>query len=109
EVSQEALDAPDADRVVVLAPVAGGLARVVADATRDRGERHHVLDRGVALQVSAVLDRVQVALDGLTGRAGVVAGRLLVPIDGPHVAEVAGREQQLPVRLRGRGGHAGEG
>ena len=102
EVPEEPLDPADADRLVVRGPVAGGLAGVVADPAGDRGHRIVLEDRQVAVQVPVVLDVIQVLLDLLAGRAGVVARRRLVPVHRPVEAEVAGREQPLPLLLGGR-------
>ena len=108
-VAEEALHAADADRLVVRGPVAGRLARVVADPAGDRRHRVVLHDREVAVEVALVLDVVQVLLDLLAGRAGVVARRRLVPVDRPEEPEVAGGEEPLAFFLGGRRGHAGDG
>ena len=108
-VAEEALHAADADRLVVLGPVAGRLARVVADPAGDRRHRVVFHDREVAVEVALVLHEVQVLLDLLAGRAGVVARRRLVLVDRPEEPEVAGGEEPLAFFLgRGRG-HPGDG
>ena len=91
-VAEEALDRVDAHRLVELAAVAGGLARVVADAPHDRRERVvlHDLTPGCLVAVAAVLGVVEPLLDVLAGRTGVVAGRQPVDVDGPLGAPAAG-------------------
>ena len=91
-VAEEALDRVDADRLVELGPVAGGLARVVADPPHDRRERV-VLDQlapGALVAGLPLLGLVQPGLDVLAGRAGVVAGRQPVDVDGALGAPAAG-------------------
>ena len=94
-VADEALDRVDADRLVELAAVAGGLARVVTDATHDRREGV-VLDDlapGALVALAAVLGLVEPGLAVLAGGAGVVAGRQSVDVLGtlgPPVARLVG-------------------
>src|SRR5262249_3413147 len=107
-VAEEPLDAADADRLVVLAAVAGLLAGVVADAPGDRGEGHVLFDQRVGVAVAPLLDQVEVGLDFLAGRAGVVAGRELVLVDRPDVAPVAGRKERLAETLVRSGRHPRE-
>ena len=81
-VAEEPLDRVDPDRLVDLRPVAGRLAGVETDPTADRGERV-VLDEGTPRRlVLPGLRVVEPALDVLAGRAGVVAGRQAVDVDG---------------------------
>ena len=94
-VADEALDRVDADRLVELPAVAGGLAGVVTDATHDRRERV-VLDDlvpGALVALAAVLGLIQPGLAVLTGGAGVVTGGQ--PVDvlgalGPPAAGLVG-------------------
>src|SRR5262249_62081362 len=85
---------------------AARLAGVVAEPPGDR--RHRVVfgDGQVAVEEALVLDVVQVLLDLLAGRAGVVARRRFVPVDRPVEAEVPGGEQPLAFLLRRRGSHS---
>jgi len=53
-----------------------------------------------------VLDVVQVLLDLLAGRAGVIARRRLVPVHRPVEPEVPGGEQPLAFLLGRRGSHS---
>ncbi len=89
-VAEEALDRIDADRLVELAAVARALARVVADAPHDGGQRIVRGQRAPGGLVVAALGVVEPALDVLAGRAGVVAGRQPVEIDRPRRAPRAG-------------------
>ena len=94
-VAYEALDRVDADGLIELPPVAGGLAGVVTDATHDRRERV-VLDDlvpGTLVPLAAVLGLVQPGLAVLAGGAGVVTGGQ--PVDvlgalGPPAAGLVG-------------------
>ena len=93
-VADEALDRVDADGLVELPPVAGGLAGVVTDATHDRRERV-VLDDlvpGTLVPLAAVLGLVQPGLAVLAGGAGVVTG-------GSRSTYWARSVRQLPVLL----------
>src|SRR5690242_7171420 len=105
-VAEEPLHAADADRLVVFAAVARGLARVVADPPGDRGQWVVLEDRAVSVEEALVLDEVQVLLDLLAGRAGVVTRRRLVPVDRAVEPEVAGGEQPLAFLFRRRGSHS---
>ena len=80
-VAQVALDGVDRDGLVEVAAVAGGLARVVADAAVDGRERvvPHELAPGV-LGIG-LLDQAQPLLAVLARGAGVVARRQQVDID----------------------------
>jgi hypothetical protein len=91
-VAEEALDRVDADRLVELAAVAGGLAGVVADPPHDRRQRVvlHQLAPGPLVTALPLLGLVQPGLDVLPGRTGVVAGRQAVDVDGPLGAPAAG-------------------
>jgi hypothetical protein len=73
----------DGDRAVQFDPVAGRLARVVADPPGDRRHRVVLENRDVPVEIAVVFDVIQVLLDLLAGRAGVVAGRRLVAVDRP--------------------------
>ena len=91
-VAEEALDRVDPDRLVELAAVAGGLAGVVTDPPHDRRERVVLgqLAPGALVAAVALLGLVQPGLHVLAGRAGVVAGRHPVDVDGAFVAPAAG-------------------
>ena len=56
-----------------------------------------------------VLDEVEVLLDLLAGRAGVVARRGLVLVHRPEEPEVAGGEEPLTLFLGRWRGHTGDG
>ena len=91
-VAEEALDRVDADRLVELAAVAGGLAGVVADPAHDRRQRVvlHQPSPGPLVARLPLLCLVQPGLDVLARRAGVVAGRQAVDVDGALGAPAAG-------------------
>jgi hypothetical protein len=82
EVAEEPLDGVDRDARVELAAVAARLARVVADAAVDRRERVVGAEHAPGVLVTAVDDVREPALDVLAGRAGRVAGRQKVDVDG---------------------------
>jgi hypothetical protein len=109
EVAEEALDVPDADRLVVLGAVARRLARVVADPAGDRRHRVVFHDRQVAVEVTVVLHEVEVFLDLLPSRARVVARRHLVPVHGPEESEIPRRKEPLPLFLCRRRGDPRDG
>ena len=83
-VAEEALHRVDPDRLVELAAVAGGLAGVVTDAPHDRRERVvlHDLAPSPLVALGTLLGLIQPALDVFAGRAGVVAGRQAMRVDG---------------------------
>ena len=89
-VAEEALDAVDADGLVELRAVAGGLARVVADASHHGGQRVVLDELAPRRLVVAGLGVVEPVLDVLAGRAGVVARRQPVHVHGPLLAPGAG-------------------
>ena len=82
-VAEKPLDGADADGLVDLAPVAGGLAGVEADPPTDRGQRVVLDEPAPRRLVGPGLGVVQPALDVLASRAGVVARRHTVDVDGP--------------------------
>src|SRR5205814_9784569 len=73
EIAEEPLDGADRDRLVVLAAVARLFARVIADAARDRRERHVFLDERVGVAILPGLNEIQICLNLFVGYAGVVA------------------------------------
>ena len=81
-VADEALDRVDPDRLVELAAVAGGLARVVTDPAHDGGQRVVGHDLPPGLLVVALLGVVEPFLAVLAGRAGVAARRQAVHVGG---------------------------
>ena len=89
-VAEEALDRIDADRLVELAAIARGLARVIADASHDRGQRIVLGEHAPGRFVVARLGVVEPALDVLAGRAGVIAGRQPIDVQRPVGAPGAG-------------------
>src|SRR6202008_1303116 len=93
----------------VLPAVARGFAGVVADPAGDRRHRVVLEDRQVPVEEALVLEVVQLLLDLLAGRAGVVARRGLVPVHRPVEPEVAGGEEPLPVLFGRWRSHPGDG
>src|SRR5262249_37672008 len=89
-VAEEALDRVDRDCAVELGAVAGALARVVADAPVDRGERVVRDELPPGLLVPALLREPEPGLDVLAGRAARVARRQQVGVDRPPVAHRTG-------------------
>ena len=89
-VADEALDRVDADALVQLRAVAGGLARVIADAAHAGRQRVGFGQQPPGPFVVARLGVEQPALDVLARRAGVVARRQAVDVDRPHRAPGAG-------------------
>ena len=89
-VAEEALDRIDADRLVDLRTVAGGLAGVIADAPHHGGQRIVLREHAPGVFVIAGFGVVEPGLDILAGRAGVIARRQAVDIDRPHGAPGAG-------------------
>ncbi len=102
-VAEEALDRVDADRLVELAAVARGLARVIADAPHDRRQRIVLGQRSPRGFVVAGLGVIQPALDVLAGRAGVVARRQAIQIDRPVGAPRAGLVGEARADIEGDG------
>jgi hypothetical protein len=81
-VTEEPLDGVDAHRLVELDAVARRLAGVVADATHHRRERIVLDEQTPRRFVVTGLGLVEPALDVLACRAGVVARRQPVDVDG---------------------------
>ena len=100
-VAEEPLDGVDADGGVEFGPVAGRLARVVADAAHHGRERvvgHQTPPRGF---VAAVLGGVQPALDLFAGGAGVIARRESIDVDRALAAPGTGVVGQAGVDVQG--------
>ena len=73
-VGGEALEKLDAERFVELAPAAGLLARVDADAPEDAREGHLLAYHGQSLGVHALCNEIKIAWDVDVGRTGIGAG-----------------------------------
>src|ERR1039457_7151066 len=111
-VAEEALHAMNADALIELHAVAGGLARVVADAPHRRRQRVVLDQLAPGRLVVARLGVVEPLLDVLARRAGVVAGRQAMDVVRALVAPGAGlvREARADVQCDCEGfvHHAGE-
>jgi hypothetical protein len=73
EIAEESLDGVDADTGVEFAAIAGGLARVVADAAVDGGEGVGQGQHGPGFAVATGLRMFEPALNRFTCRTGVIA------------------------------------
>ena len=82
-IAEEPLDRIDPDRLVDLGAVAGRLARMIADAAHDRRQRIVGGERTPGGLVVAGFRVSEPALNVLARRAGGVAGRQAVDVDGP--------------------------
>jgi hypothetical protein len=102
-VAEEALDGVDADGLVDLGAVTGGLAGVVADPAHDRRERVVLDDLPPGRLVGPLLGVEQPLLDVLTGRAGLVARGQQVDVDRPLGAPTAGLVGQAGADVEGDG------
>ena len=80
-IAEEALDGVDAHRLIDLAPVAGRLTGVVADAAHHGRHRIVLGERAPSLLVVAGFGVIEPALDVLTRRTGVVARRQTIQIE----------------------------
>ena len=100
-VAEEALDAVDADGLVELASIAGGLAGVVADASHDRRQRvvaDELAPRGLVVTGLRVVEPL---LDVLARRTGVVARRQAVNVTRAFVAPGSGLVRQARSDVEG--------
>src|SRR6266496_2471569 len=82
-VAEKPLDGVDADGAVEFLAIAVILARVVADAAVDSGQRIVFHQRQPRLAVAALPRMGEPSLNVLAGRAGIVAGRQEVDIGRP--------------------------
>jgi hypothetical protein len=89
-VGHEPLQGIDGERLVEIAPVAGGLAGMVTNPPADRRERIFFLEKVPGLQISSLPDQNQGPFDVLAGWAAFIAGRDLVFEPGPEIAPAAG-------------------
>jgi hypothetical protein len=88
-IAEESFDRMDADAAVEPGAVAGVLARVIADAPVHRRQRVVADERFPGGAKLAGLGEREPSPDVLARRAGVVAGRQQIDIDGPPRAERA--------------------
>ena len=109
EIAKKALDRANRDGFIVLAPVAGLLARMVAHSTGNRREGHVFLNERIGVQILSALHEIEIALDFFVGSTGVIARGQLVSVHRSDGTPVSGGKQVLSLFLRWGRGDTGEG
>src|SRR5205807_4512475 len=94
---------------IVLAPVAGLLARMVAHSTGNRREGHVILNERIGVQILSALQESEIALDFFVSSTGVIVRGQLVSVHRSDGTPVSGGKQVLSLFLLWSRGDTGEG